>query len=38
MLHIACHVLHMAQAVVWWMQETEDAELEIAVCIIGQQP
>jgi len=31
MLHAACRVLHMAQAVVWWMQEKEDAELGIAV-------
>jgi hypothetical protein len=31
-------MLHMAQVVVWWMQETEDAELEIAVCIIGNNP
>jgi hypothetical protein len=31
-------MLHMAQVVVWWMQETEDAELGIAVCIVGQQP
>jgi hypothetical protein len=28
-----CCVLHTAQAVVWWMQEMEDMDLEILVYI-----